>query len=319
MQDQKVDAIGGPNEPPASDGPIAQAVAASPGGPTHVLLDDCQAEHVPGCNMAFRRSTLLGIGGFDPQFRAAGDDVDICWRWLDAGLTIGFAPAALVWHHRRSSVRAYFKQQAGYGSAEAMLHRKHPHRFNAIGASRWAGVVYGNGGASSRPKKSIFHGRFGLGLFQIVYRDNRLSGWTFPTLLEWHALAVLVLLAAFFCRPLLVVPAAMLGATIVTAIRAGRRADLPTPTPMWSRPMVGMLSIMQPIVRAGARYGYRATRNRPHMLAVPRAKLVSCVRSAGLNRRDLFWHSHEYLGREEFLSALVQKATSARMDRHVRR
>src|SRR6202034_1089954 len=103
--------------------------------------DDNRAEHVPGCNMAFRRSTLLGIGGFDPQFRAAGDDVDICWRWSDAGLTIGFAPAALVWHHRRSSVRAYFKQQAGYGVAEAMLQRKHPHRFHAIGASRWAAGV----------------------------------------------------------------------------------------------------------------------------------------------------------------------------------
>jgi GT2 family glycosyltransferase len=309
MRDQNVDAVGGPNEPPASDGPVAQAVAASPGGPTHVLLDDCQAEHVPGCNMAFRRSTLLGIGGFDPQFRAAGDDVDICWRWRDEGLTIGFASAALVWHHRRSSVRAYFKQQAGYGSAEAMLQRKHPQRFNALGASRWAGVVYGNAGESSQQKKSIFHGQFGLGLFQIVYRDNRLSGWTFPTLLEWHALAVLFLVAALFCRPLLLVPGAMWCTTLVTAIRAGRRADLPGAAPAWSRPMVGMLSVMQPIVRAAARYGYRAACDRPNMLAVRRAQLAACVRSAGFNQRDVFWHSHEFLGREEFLSALVEKAT----------
>jgi GT2 family glycosyltransferase len=312
MRDQQVDAIGGPNEPPAGDGPIAQAVAASPGGPTHVLLDDCQAEHVPGCNMAFRRSTLLGIGGFDPQFRVAGDDVDICWRWRDAGLTIGFAPAALVWHHRRSSVRAYFKQQAGYGSAEAMLQRKHPQRFNALGASRWAGVVYGNAGESGQQKKSIFHGRFGLGLFQIVYRDNRLSGWMFPTLLEWHGLAALFLMAALVCRPLLLAPAMMWSTTMVTAIRAGRRADLPNSSPAWSRSMVGMLSVMQPIVRAAARYGYRAACDRPKMLAVPRAQLDSCVRSAGFNQRDLFWHSHEYLGREEFLAALVDKATSAR-------
>ena len=47
--------------------------------------------------MAYRRLTLLGLGGFDPQFRAAGDDVDICWRFLDAGLNIGYAPGAMVW------------------------------------------------------------------------------------------------------------------------------------------------------------------------------------------------------------------------------
>ena len=61
-------------------------VAVSPGGPTHVLLNDEVAEHIPGCNMAFRREVLEEIGGFDPIYRAAGDDVDICWRLQDARL-----------------------------------------------------------------------------------------------------------------------------------------------------------------------------------------------------------------------------------------
>ena len=42
---------GGPNVVPADDPPIAQCIARAPGGPTHVLLDDRIAEHVPGCNM----------------------------------------------------------------------------------------------------------------------------------------------------------------------------------------------------------------------------------------------------------------------------
>src|SRR5438045_1505923 len=91
MEDQQVTAIGGPNISPASDGWVAKCVAASPGGPSHVMLDDRRAEHVPGCNMAFRRQTLLALGGFDRQFRDAGDDVDICLRFLDAALTIGYA------------------------------------------------------------------------------------------------------------------------------------------------------------------------------------------------------------------------------------
>src|SRR5262249_29222198 len=47
--------VGGPNIPPAGDGPIAECVASAPGGPVHVLLSDQEAEHIPGCNMAFRK------------------------------------------------------------------------------------------------------------------------------------------------------------------------------------------------------------------------------------------------------------------------
>ena len=43
----------------------------------HVLESDQVAEHIPGCNMAFRRSALQAIGGFDVRFRAAGDDVEV--------------------------------------------------------------------------------------------------------------------------------------------------------------------------------------------------------------------------------------------------
>ena len=71
--------VGGPNLSP-EDGRVAACVAASPGQPMHVLENDQVAEHIPGCNMAFRREALEAVNGFDPQFRKAGDDVDICWR-----------------------------------------------------------------------------------------------------------------------------------------------------------------------------------------------------------------------------------------------
>src|SRR5207249_1369116 len=158
MQRQGVKAIGGPNLPPPSDSWTAKCVAASPGGPSHVMLDDRRAEHVPGCNMAFDRATLLELGGFDPQFRAAGDDGDICWRLLDAGLEIGYAASALVWHHRRNTVKAFLKQQRGYGRSEAMLLRKHHRHFNNLGCSQWRGIIYGEGAvglATTRPL--VFH------------------------------------------------------------------------------------------------------------------------------------------------------------------
>ena len=149
--------IGGPNLVPPEDGWIGQCVADSPGGPLHVLLTDEVAEHVPGCNMAFRRSRLAAIGGFDPLYRTAGDDVDVCWRLQDKGWTVGFSAPAMVWHHRRATVRRYWRQQVGYGKAEALLERKWPSRFTALGHMTWAGQIYGRGLPQARTHGTAAH------------------------------------------------------------------------------------------------------------------------------------------------------------------
>src|ERR1041384_4255860 len=138
-------AVGGPNIVPVSDGPIAQCVARAPGGPVHVLLSDREAEHIPGCNMAFRKECLESIGGFDGQFRVAGDDVDVCWRLQARGWTLGFSPAAVVWHHRRNVISAYWRQQKGYGKAEALLEAKWPEKYNSAGHHTFEGRLYGSG------------------------------------------------------------------------------------------------------------------------------------------------------------------------------
>ena len=132
---------GGPNVVPPDDDWVAQSVARAPGGPTHVLLNDRVAEHVPGCNMAFRRDALLSVGGFNPVYLRAGDDVDICWRLQVRGLEIGFAPSALVWHHHRSTVSAYWRQQVGYGEGETWLDAHHPEKF-VHGQMLWRGHIY---------------------------------------------------------------------------------------------------------------------------------------------------------------------------------
>jgi GT2 family glycosyltransferase len=181
-------AVGGPNLAPPEDGTVAECVANAPGNPTHVLFSDTEAEHIPGCNMAIRKSCLEAIGGFDPQFRIAGDDVDVCWRLQERGWTIGFHPAAVVWHHRRNSLRAYWKQQTGYGNAEALLQNKWHQKYNAVGHFTWAGRVYGKGlrePLRARPDK-IRYGTWGSALFQSVYQPAP-GGWGWlPLLPEWY-------------------------------------------------------------------------------------------------------------------------------------
>ena len=162
---------GGPNLPPPRAGMIAECVAHAPGAPSHVLLTDTIAEHIPGCNMAFLRERLEAVGGFDPRFRVAGDDVDLCWRLQDRGWTLGYSAAAVVWHHRRRTVRAYWRQQRGYGAAEALLARKWPQKYNAAGDIAWAGRVYGRGAHGGWPARRgrVYHGVWGLAPFQSLY------------------------------------------------------------------------------------------------------------------------------------------------------
>jgi hypothetical protein len=131
-----------------------------------VLLGDTEAEHLPGCNLAVRRDALLEIDGFDPRFRVAGDDVDVCWRLTEAGHTLGFHPAALVWHRRRASVRAYWRQQRGYGRAEALLERKWPEKYGVAGHATWGGRLYGHGARGLLRPRRVYHGVWGSGAFQ---------------------------------------------------------------------------------------------------------------------------------------------------------
>src|SRR5262249_15340744 len=190
--------VGGPDIPPPGQGHVARCVASAPGGPVHVLVTDREAEHIPGCNMAFEKTALEAVGGFDPRFGIAGDDVDLCWRLQDAGSTIGFSPGAVVYHRRRDSVRGYIRQQYEYGKAEALLERKWPSRHNRGGYLSCAGRVYGRGmGLGRNRRQKTNYGPWGTGLFQTVYQPPPGVLSLMPLLPEVYlALAVLGVLAA---------------------------------------------------------------------------------------------------------------------------
>ncbi len=257
LLDSEFAGMGGPNLLPPEDSVVAAAVMVSPGGPAHVMLDDRQAEHIPGCNMAFYKSALAAIGGFDPHFRKAGDDVDICWRLQQAGYKIGFSPSAFVWHYRRSTVGAYLKQQRGYGEAEALLVRKHPEYFNAFGGSIWRGRIYtaSKFGLLLR-SPIIYRGVFGSAPFQTLYASEPATILMLLTTLEYHVLITLPLwvLAVTF-HPLLPLAVTSLLIPLAVCAIAGVQASLPKGRQRWwSRPLVALLFFLQPIVRGWERY-----------------------------------------------------------------
>lgn len=258
--------IGGPNFPPPDDDFWALCVAHSPGGPNHVLLADDLAEHIPGCNMAFRKSVLEQVGGFDEDFRIAGDDVDICWKVQEAGGTIGFSPSAVVWHHRRNSLPAYLKQQFNYGRAEAMLAAKWPPKFNSAGHVRWDGKIYGNGRATPAlgTKMVVYQGTWGSAPFQSIY--ERPAGFmsTLTMMPEWHfvvGMLAAVCALGFVWKPFAFALIALVPALVTQILQSTRGASAARfPQKRLSRTgylcakfTIGLLHYLQPLTRMRGR------------------------------------------------------------------
>lgn len=251
--------MGGPNLIPDEESWVADCVGLSPGGPTHVMVDDRTAEHVPGCNMAFYAWALKQVNGFDPQYRAAGDDVDVIWRLQNLGYSIGFSPAAQVWHYRRNTVWAYLKQQRGYGIAEALLKYKHPDHFNTLGASFWRGRIYApDGSLGVRVGRDvIYHGLFGSALFQTIYRKQASMPLLMMMSIEWHLLAGFVCVLGLALPALGWVAGAMFLAPVVLALVAAFQAPPPRHRHPLSKLLIAYLHFRQPITRGWARYHVR--------------------------------------------------------------
>jgi O-antigen biosynthesis protein len=256
-------AIGGPNLPPPDDGPIAECVAHAPGGPIHVLITDQLAEHIPGCNFAVRKSALEAIGGFDPLYRVAGDDVDACWRLHQRGFTIGFHPAAVVWHHRRNSLRTYWRQQRGYGKAEALLERKWPEKYNAAGHLRWAGRLYGRTVTRAVGlDQSVYHGTWNSAPFQSLYQPDAPMWQALMQMPEWYLVNLVlagVCALGLIWKPLLwVAPVLALTALLPLAqiVAAVARSEFSRPG---LRLITAALFVVQPVARLWGRIAHGLT------------------------------------------------------------
>lgn len=312
--------IGGPNIPPPGDGIIAESVANAPGGPVHVLLTDDIAEHIPGCNMAFRRDALLEVGGCDPRYWTAGDDVDLCWRLQEKGFTIGFHPAAFVWHHRRNSVRMYWRQQKGYGKAEALLEEKWPSKYNCFGHLSWGGKIYGNGFTAplKTSKDKVFHGTWGTALFQSVYQiaPNTLS--SIPLMPEWYFIVLtsgILSLLGFLWKPLFLILPFFFASIAVVFLQAGLSAKKAVYS---SKPktrgeslyrwgLTAFLHLMQPLARLYGRIQHGLTpwrqrniREAPLKFLIPQT-------------HQFFLWSEEWKPAETWLAAIEKQLGSYRV------
>ena len=85
--------------------------------------------YVPSAAIICRRTVLNEVGGFDETLKS-GEDVDLCWRFIEAGARLRYEPIALVAHDHRTqfeigSPRSFLRRVRGavVGPSSARPHR----------------------------------------------------------------------------------------------------------------------------------------------------------------------------------------------------
>jgi O-antigen biosynthesis protein len=316
FRNPEVAAVGGPNIPPPPQNLSQACVITAPGGPAHVLLTDTTAEHIPGCNLAVRKSAFTEVGGFLPQYHAAGDDVDFCWRLIELGFTIAFHPGAMVWHYRRFSVKAYLKQQMGYGKAEGLLLSQHSNRFGHFGGARWRGTVYQSTlQRITRQAGRIYSGTFGHAPFQIIYAAPLSDYFHLASSFPW-LLVVITLLANFSWSALLGwIGVGMLSVTVLLPLLQIWKLRLSTPfAGPKARLLLWFLFLAQPILRSVTRFYWSLRKG-----GVPTGPLFSPTPGKfsrlGFPKRvaEFCLWSNQGVDRETLLQALTNRLRSLRL------
>ena len=242
-------AASGPNFAPAAASARAAAMAAAPGLPREVRAGDDVLAQLCGCNMAISKAALSRIGGFDPAFTTAGDDVDLSWRLAASGETLAYAPGATVIHERRATLAAYLAQQRGYGFGEGLLFLRYPHRDAAedgiYAGPSWLAAILGGA--------RVYYGAFGRGLFQTVYSASN-SYAELPLTIQWIAVSILCLILGATNRFLGVVGGAgIIVSFLVAGAHAASAPLLPARSGPAARIYLWILNLLGPPLRSLAR------------------------------------------------------------------
>lgn len=105
----------------------------------HYLLDErptepVEADWLLGAFLLLRRSMLDELGGWDAGFRHYCEDIDLCYRAMQAGWERWYVPDALVTHDYAAVIdrRFFSRHTLWHLRGMARFVRKHPERLLAL-------------------------------------------------------------------------------------------------------------------------------------------------------------------------------------------
>lgn len=80
--------------------------------------------HATGANLGARTEVLRELGGFDESFVGGHEEVELAWRGMALGFTLGFAAGAVVDYRLRDKPREVCRQRFHYGRTYAQLYSR---------------------------------------------------------------------------------------------------------------------------------------------------------------------------------------------------
>lgn len=76
-------------------------------------------------NFSMDRDTFLAVGGFDESFpTSAGEDRELCVRWIHLGYKLKFVHEAQVRHYHYLNLKTFYKLHFKYGTAAVPFYAK---------------------------------------------------------------------------------------------------------------------------------------------------------------------------------------------------
>lgn len=166
----------------------------------------------------------------------------------------------------------YWRQQQGYGKAEALLEEKWPEKYNSMGHYSWSGRLYGKGLTRqlSLSRSRIYEPRSNVSLPAAIVESRPSYILMLPLMPEWFlliaGLAVLTALGLTWPPLFWLWPALMIavGLPFAQAIMSASEAVFPTPRRRKSerlrlRFVTAALHILQPIARLKGRLTHGLT------------------------------------------------------------
>jgi len=108
MEQNNVDAVGGPGLTPENSN-LLQKVIGFDLDYRFLKTPEGLIKRQPNMNLMVKTGILEQLK-FNENL-PVGYDADFCYRLNESGYTLWFSPSVIVWHHHRSSIKGYIKQQ----------------------------------------------------------------------------------------------------------------------------------------------------------------------------------------------------------------
>jgi GT2 family glycosyltransferase len=139
-----------------------------------------QAQFFASNNMAVDAESLVRVGGFDPAFRVASEDRDLCARWHESGRALVYAPDAEVAHAHHLTLTRFWKQHFRYGRGAWRYHQSLRKR----GRGRFARDVGFHARFLRRASSPLAQRRntLAIGALLIVWQVANLAGFVYEAL-----------------------------------------------------------------------------------------------------------------------------------------